>query len=76
MSTGLLTHKLMRVAKRDRQTEVMHKGGKLEVVERTTWERTCLCGRVFVGGSELLSIGYFLAHLPKPETAQGGHGDH
>lgn len=75
MSTGVLTHKLMRVATRTKTVEIMHRGGVVEPVELVTHERTCLCGQVFVADSELVSVGRYLAHLPKPkaQTQEGGH---
>lgn len=76
MNGGMITHRLIRVARRDKATEVMHRGGVCELVELTTWERSCSCGRVFVGTSELLSVGYFLAHLPKPKLSEGDSDGH
>lgn len=72
MTMTMITHRLIRAVRRDAATEVMHKAGVLELVTRTSYERTCLCGRVFRGDTELQAIGYFLQHLPKPKAPTEG----
>lgn len=75
MSALGITHKLMRTATRTHTYAILGAGGVERPAERTTYERTCLCGQVFVASTELQSIGQYLAHLPKPTVTTKGAND-
>lgn len=76
MSVAHLTHKIMRKTVEVADVEHLNRDGSPKMVELTTYVTSCLCGRVFRTGSELLTQARYLEHLPKPTEPreEGGRG--
>lgn len=67
MSVAHLTHKIVRQTVETLETEHLTRDGEALPVTIVTHRISCMCGRVFATGSELMTMARYLGHLPTPK---------
>lgn len=67
----LVTHRLVRHAKRTAEISTIHEGREPSHEKSTWYEAVCACGQVFTADSDQGASNKYLNHLPKPKGQRG-----